>query len=64
MIGPQVVLLFYTWRASSAAFFVFALLGVAAGLIMLTVPETLGKPLPDTWDEADRLARIKSPALL
>jgi len=36
---------------------VFGILSLVAGLLLLTLPETMNKDLPDTIDEGERFGR-------
>lgn len=52
ILAPQIVSLHHIYHNSH--FVVFGCLGVIAGLLGLMLPETLGRPLPNTPEEIYR----------
>lgn len=53
MLAPLTPLLAGVWQP--IPMFLFAAAALAAGVLALWLPETLGKPMPDTVEEAERL---------
>eukprot|EP00878_Enallax_costatus_P027441 GHUV01029553.1.p1 GENE.GHUV01029553.1~~GHUV01029553.1.p1 ORF type:complete len:151 (+),score=47.84 GHUV01029553.1:419-871(+) len=45
-------------KASAVPFLVFGVAGLLAGLLVFTLPETLGVPLPDTIQDMENIASV------
>ncbi|GFH08008.1 MFS domain-containing protein, partial [Haematococcus lacustris] len=58
--APFVVLLGTQLHNPSLPFVLFGVTSVLAGLLILTLPETLGAPLPDTMQDLDAISSIFS----
>ncbi|XP_078699438.1 organic cation transporter protein-like isoform X5 [Branchiostoma floridae x Branchiostoma belcheri] len=62
IIAPFVYLLADTWRP--LPLLTFGLVSIFSGLTMLTMPETLGKPLPNTIASVENVSKTPPPILV
>eukprot|EP00892_Ulva_mutabilis_P005097 jgi/Ulvmu1/295/UM001_0299.1 len=57
VVAPLIVLLAAAMHAGTLSFAVFGLTSFVAGLLMISMPETQGQPLPETIEEVETAAR-------
>ncbi|XP_066279580.1 organic cation transporter protein-like [Branchiostoma lanceolatum] len=62
IIAPFIYLLADTWRP--LPLLTFGLMSIVSGLTMLTMPETLGKPLPNTIASVENVSQLPPPILV
>eukprot|EP01024_Parvocaulis_polyphysoides_P059066 TRINITY_DN6376_c1_g1_i9.p1 TRINITY_DN6376_c1_g1~~TRINITY_DN6376_c1_g1_i9.p1 ORF type:complete len:320 (-),score=16.31 TRINITY_DN6376_c1_g1_i9:517-1443(-) len=59
IFAPEIVGLGHV-LGESTPFVIFGLTTIVAGLLLLTLPETLGQPLPDTFEDVNHMTRKSS----